>query len=347
MSLPDRANGTTALKRSEQVRRGLLQGGPIIALLLLGAFMTFASPFFLTEGNVDNVLRRNAVVAILAIGQTFVILGAGIDLSVGSAAALAGSVSAVLMTQPIQVSGIRIGPLDAYTGLLVAILTGGLAGLLNGLIITKGRIPDFIATLGTLSAFQGIALVVTSGFPIPSFSTVEGARNALPPEQRWIGNGELFGLPVTALIAVATVALAYLILRQTAFGRCIYAVGGNREAARISGINVDGIRMLTYVVSGLLAGLAGYLLTGRLNSANALMGNLLELESIAAVVIGGTNLFGGDGGVVGSFVGALITGVLNNGLNLLNVSSFWQEIIQGAVVISVVIFDQWRRRRFE
>ena len=339
---PSEASRRTGWQRTRNL---LLQGGPLIALLLLALYLSLATPHFLTEGNLTNVMRRTAVIALLAIGQTFVILAAGIDLSVGSIAALAGSTAAVAMTRPIPVGDTVLGPVDFLPGLLVAIAVGALAGLINGLIITKGKIPDFIATLGTLSAYRGIALLVTGGLPVPSFSTAEGARNSLPAALTWLGNGQIFGLPVAALVALVVVIGSWFVLQYTALGRSIYAVGGNREAARVSGINVDRTRIAVYTISGLCAGIGGFLLTGRLNSANALMGSGQELESIAAVVIGGTNLFGGEGGVFGSLIGALITGVLNNGLNLLNVSSFWQQVVQGAVIIVVVIFDQWRRRR--
>jgi ribose transport system permease protein len=162
----------------------------------------------------------------------------------------------------------------------------------------------------------------------------------------WLGGGGIYGIPVAGLIALLTVIAGWYILRYLALGRSIYAVGGNREAARVSGINVDKTKIWVYVFSGLMAAIAGFVLAGRLNSANALMGEGEELRSIAAVVIGGTNLFGGEGGVLGSLIGALIMGVLGNGLNLLNVSAFWQRVIQGVVIILVVIFDQWRRRRF-
>lgn len=332
--------------RRARIRSVLLQAGPLVALLALCLFLTLSTPFFLTESNLTNVMRRTAIVAILAVGQTFVILSSGIDLSVGSTAALAGSLSAVMMTQPVRIGDWQIGPVDFGVGLVIALATGVIAGLINGLIITWGRIPDFIATLGTLAVFQGIALLVTQGLPIPSFSSEPGYINRLPEQLVALGSGRLLGIPVPAVIAVVVVAVAWFVLRYTALGRSIYAVGGNREAARVSGVNIDRTRIFAYMISGFLAAIAGFVLVGRLNSANALMGSSQELESIAAVVIGGTNLFGGEGGVVGSLIGALITGVLQNGLNLLDVSAFWQQIIQGIVIIGVVIFDQWRRRRF-
>lgn len=327
-------------------REIVLRTGPLIALILLAAYLSFATPYFLRTSNLANVTRQSAITAIIAVGQTFVILAAGIDLSVGAVAAISASVAAVLMTQQIHLGGLVFGPLHFWLGLLIALLIGLLAGLLNGLIITRGRIPDFIATLGTLATLRGIALLVTGGLPVPSHLTATELKGYLPAEMIWMGDGDILGIPVAGLIAVVTVLAGWFILRYTVFGRSIFAIGGNREAARVSGINIDRTRLLVYAFSGLMAAIAGFVLAGRLNSANALMADDENLRSIAAVVIGGTNLFGGEGGVIGSLIGALIMGVLANGLNLLNVSAFWQRIIQGVVIILVVIFDQWRRRRF-
>jgi len=324
----------------------LLQGGPLIALVLLSIYLSFASPHFFTVSNWVNIVRQTAITAILAVGQTLVIISAGIDLSVAAIAALSASVSAVLMTQQIQVGALLIGPVNFWVGLLIALAVGTLAGFINGLIITRGRIPDFIATLGTLAMYRGIALLVTDGLPVPSHLTATELGGYLPEPLIWLGGGNILGIPVAGLVALAMGILGWFILRYTALGRAIFAVGGNREAARVSGINLDRTKIATYTLAGFMAAVAGVVLTGRLNSANALMGEGEELRSIASVVIGGTNLFGGEGGVVGSLTGALIMGVLGNGLNLLNVSAFWQRVIQGLVIILVVVFDQWRRRRF-
>lgn len=340
-------NTLTTRRWRRVLRSALIQGGPVIALVLLSLYLTSATPFFMTEGNVANVTRRTAVTAIFAIGQTFVILTGGIDLSVGAIGALAASIAAVVMTQQINIFGVTIGPVDFGVGLIIALGVGLLAGLINGLIITRGRIPDFICTLGTLEAFRGIALLITGGLPVPSHLTATELRGYLPEPMITMGSGDVAGIPIAAVIALALALLAWVVLRYTALGRSIYAVGGNREAARVSGINVDRTKIAVYVMSGLMAAIAGFLLAGRLNSANALMAGEENLNSIAAVVIGGTNLFGGEGGVFGSIIGALTMGVLNNGLNLLNVSAFYQRIVQGAVIIIVVLFDQWRRRRFQ
>jgi ribose transport system permease protein len=330
----------------QMLQQMVLRGGPLIALILLVAYLSLASPHFFSVSNMVNISRQSSITAILAVGQTFVILAAGIDLSVGAMAALSASVSAVLMTQQFEVAGLTIGPVNFWVGLVIALMVGILCGCLNGLLITKGRIPDFIATLGTMAVFRGAALLVTDGLPVPSHLTATELKGYLPERLIWLGGGEILGVPVPALIALAVGVVGWFILRYAAQGRAIYAIGGNREAARVSGINIDRTKIVTYAFSGLMAAIAGLVLMGRLNSANALMAEGEELRSIASVVIGGTNLFGGEGGVIGSLIGALIMGVLGNGLNLLDVSAFWQRVIQGWVIILVVIFDQWRRRRF-
>jgi len=333
-------------QRRAPVRHVLLQGGPFIALLLLCAYLSLASRHFLSEGNLVNVSRQTSITAILAIGQTLVILSGGIDLSVGAIAALAASVSSVLMTQQLQVAGTTIGPVHFPLGLVIALLAGALCGFLNGIVITKGRIPDFIATMGMYTTLRGVSLLATGGLPIPSHLTATELKGYLPVQMIWLGAGDVAGIPAAGLIAFGVVFVGWFILRYTALGRSVYAVGGNREAARVSGINVDRTKIVVYMLSGLMAAIAGFVLAGRLNSANALMAEGEDLRSIAAVVIGGTNLTGGEGGAVGSLIGALTMGVLANGLNLLNVSAFWQRVTQGAVIIAVVLLDQWRRRRF-
>lgn len=315
----------------------LVRGGPILALLVLAAYLSVATPYFLTAGNLTNILQQSAVTAILAVGQTIVIIGAGIDLSVAAVLALSASLAAVTMTQWAQ---------SVWLGILLGLLVGTLVGFLNGVIITKGRIPDFISTLGMMSAARGVALIITGGLPVPSHLTATVLRAYLPPQVIWLGSGMIFGVPVAPLVALMVAIAGWVILQHTALGRATYAVGGNREAARVSGIDVDRIKIAGYTIAGLMAAIGGLVLTGRLNSANALMAEGVELQSIAAVVLGGTNLFGGEGNVGGTIVGALLMGVLGNGLNLLNVSAFWQRVIMGTVIILVVVADQWRRRRF-
>jgi ribose/xylose/arabinose/galactoside ABC-type transport system permease subunit len=324
----------------------LLRGGPIIALLLLLLYFSFASPHFATVSNLKNIGEQNAYLIILAIGQTMVIIGAGIDLSVGAVMAVSASIMAVLATQTITIGGLSIGPLSAWSAMLVGFLVGAIAGTINGLVIAKGRIPDFVATLGMMETARGVALLVTGGLPIPSHLTATELKGYLPEAVIWMGGKELFGIPTGPLIALVIVVVGWIILTQTVLGRSIFAVGGNKEAARVSGLKVDRIKIATYMIMGMMGAVAGIVLTGRMNSANALMATGVELKCIAAVVIGGTNLFGGEGTIIGSLIGAVIMGVLGNGLNLLNVSAFWQRVVMGLVIVAVVVFDQWRRRKF-
>ena len=324
----------------------LLRGGPVIALLFLLAYLSFASPYFASLNNIKNIAQQNAYLIILAVGQTLVITGAGIDLSVGAVMAVSASVTAVLATQKLSILGITFGPMNAWLAMLLGLGVGALAGWLNGIVIAKGRIPDFVATLGMLEAARGAALLVTGGLPIPSHLTATELKGYLPDAIIWMGGKELLGIPTGPLIAFLIVIIGWLILSRTGFGRGILAQGGNREAARVSGIKVDRIKILTYTTMGLMAAVAGIVLTGRMNSANALMASGVELKCIAAVVIGGTNLFGGEGTIIGTLIGAIIMGALGNGLNLLNVSAFWQRVVMGVVIVFVVVFDQWRRRRF-
>jgi len=199
--------------------------------------------------------------------------------------------------------------------------------------------------LGTWQVLRGVALLLTGGLPVPSHLTALELKGYLPERLIWLGSGDILGIPIPAIIAVIVAAVGWVILNHTALGRADFAIGGNREAARVSGINVDRARIAVYTLSGITAAIAGIVLTGRMNSANALMGEGMELDSIAAVIIGGTNLFGGEGSIQGTLIGALIMGVLHNGLNLTGVSAFWQRVVIGLVIIVVVVFDQWRRRR--
>jgi len=241
---------------------------------------------------------------------------------------------------------LSIGPLSAWSAMLIGFLVGAIAGTINGLVIAKGRIPDFVATLGMMETARGVALLVTGGLPIPSHLTATELKGYLPEAVIWMGGRELFGIPTGPLIALVIVIVGWIILTQTVLGRSIFAIGGNKEAARVSGLKVDRIKIATYMIMGMMGAVAGIVLTGRMNSANALMATGVELKCIAAVVIGGTNLFGGEGTIIGSLIGAVIMGVLGNGLNLLNVSAFWQRVVMGLVIVAVVVFDQWRRRKF-
>jgi ribose transport system permease protein len=308
-------------------REFLSRSGPLWGLIILCVVMTILSPYFLTFNNLFNVGTQIAVIAILALGQTFVIVSGGIDLSVGSVLGLAGIVfgwASAVANQPLPVA------------LALGIGAGALAGLVNGLLITLGNLPPFIATLAMLSAARGLALVISGGVPL----------NPIPAPIRSLGSGFLFGfLPLPVILMVIMWALTVGILRSTYAGRSMYAIGGNEEASRLSGINVSRQKLIIYTLSGLFAGIAGILLTARLASAQPQAGFTFELDAIAAVVIGGASLSGGVGTASGTLIGALILGVLRNGLNLLNVSAFWQQVVIGAVIALAVMTDTLRRRK--
>jgi len=301
------------------------RNGAFVALILLGVIMTALSPVFLTTQNLLNVGVQAAVVAILAFGQTFVIITAGIDLSVGSVAALSGIVVG-------YTSG-SMG-LDPLLAILLGLLCGVATGLVSAVMIAYGRLPAFIATMAMLSIARGFALVISGGRPV-----------AQPKEVAWFGETIGGWLPVPLLVMVVLGLVASFILNRTYAGRVMYAIGGNEEAARLSGINVRRQQLITYALSGTFAAVAGLVLAGRLVSGQPQAATGYELDSIAAVVIGGASLAGGSGRIFGTFVGALVLAVIRNGLNLLNVSSFWQQIVIGVVIALAVLTDTLRRRR--
>ena len=307
--------------------RGLLEsGGPLLGLIVLVVFFTVASDFFLSVRNIFNVLQQISVLAIVALGQTLVIITAGIDLSVGSVLALGGAVAGWTFAE---------AGWPMWLAILAGLGIGALAGLVNGLLITLGRLPPFIATLAMLSAARGFAQLVTSGEPISGY----------PNWFQDIGSYELFNaVPASVLIVAVLYLLGWFYLRYRASGRALYAVGGNEEVARLSGLPNTRLKIQVYAVAGLLSAVAGLVLVARLNSVQPTAGIGLELDAIAAVVIGGASLAGGVGSVVATLVGALIIGVLRNGLNLLNVSSFWQQVVIGGVIAGAVLLDTLRKR---
>ncbi len=293
--------------------------GTLAGLFALCLLLWALTPHFLTLSNLLNVLEQTAINAIIAAGMTFVIISAGIDLSVGSLVALAGVVLATALQAGVP------GPL----AIVVSLATGFGFGLLNGVAITWGRLPPFIATLGMMSIARGCALLFTEGRPVSGFDS--GFRA--------IANARIAGIPSPVLITVAVYLIGAFVLSETRFGRYVYSIGGNEEATRLSGVNVRMYKMLVYGVSGLASATAAVLLTARLNSAQPIAGIMYELDAIAATVIGGTSLMGGEGGLGGTIIGALIMGVLRNGLNLLGVSSFVQQIVIGLVIVFAVLID--------
>ncbi len=311
---------------------------PLIFLLLLVAVMSVLEPGFRTERNLFNVLRQVSIIGILAVGMTFVILTAGIDLSVGSVLAFAGIVaaSAAKGTRDLLVGGVTDpGGFRVLLAALVAIGLGMLIGAFQGTLIARIGIPAFIVTLGGLTAWRGATLLWSNGQPISAFS----------PDFTFWGQGFLGPVPVPVVIFIVLVAVGQVVLKYTQYGRWIYALGGNPEAARLSGLNTVLLGASVYVISGFCAGLAGFLQTSRLNSAEQVAGQGFELNAIAAVVIGGTSLFGGQGGVIGTFIGAMLIGVLQNALVIRNVNPYVQPIVVGAIIILSVLFDQLAKQR--
>jgi ribose transport system permease protein len=300
------------------------QFGTLLGLLALSLVLWILTPHFLTVSNLLNVLEQSSINAIVAAGMTFAIISGGIDLSVGSVLALSGIVLASLLQAG---AGLPVA-------LTLALASAAACGLLNGLFVTKGRLPPFIATLGMMSVARGLALIWAEGRPISGFGE----------SFRLIATARPLGIPAPVLITLLVYALAQVALAHTVFGRSIYAIGGNEEASRLSGVPVRLHKTGAYVVCGLTSGVAAVVLTARLNSAQPTAGIMYELDAIAATVIGGTSLFGGEGTLVGALIGALIMGVLRNGLNLLNVSSFVQQFVIGVVIIAAVLIDTALKR---
>ena len=293
--------------------------GTLAGLVGLGILLTILTPDFLTVSNLLNVLQQTSINAIIAIGMTFVILSGGIDLSVGSLVALSG----VALAFALQ-AGAPI-PLAILAGLLA----GGAAGLVNGLLITRGKLPPFIATLGMMSVARGITLFWTDGRPVSGF---EAAFRSL-------ATGKVLMIPAPVLLTALLYAAAHFLLNRTRFGLYVYAIGGNEEATRLSGVAVRLHKTMVYVLAGLMSAVASVILTARLNSAQPIAGMMYELDAIAATVIGGTSLLGGSGTIGGTLIGALVMGVLRNGLNLLGISSFLQQVVIGLVIIAAVLVD--------
>ncbi|MEK4533784.1 ribose ABC transporter permease [Solibacillus sp. FSL K6-1554] len=308
------------LKTSSKEMLGKL--GPLLGLFLIVIVITILNPSFMTTDNILNILRQVSISALIAFGMTFVILTGGIDLSVGSTLALTGAVAATMLA-----SGI-----DPVLTILAALLLGAILGAVNGVIIAKGKVAPFIATLATMTIYRGLTLVYTDGRPVSDLG------NEITFQM--LGKGYFFGIPVPVCTMILAFIVLYVIMHKTTFGRRVYAVGGNEAASKLSGINVDRVKIAVYSLTGMLAALSALILTSRLNSAQPTAGTSYELDAIAAVVLGGTSLTGGKGWIFGTLVGALIIGVLNNGLNLIGVSSFFQQVVKGIVILIAVLIDR-------
>ena len=307
---------------TEHNKNVLQKLAPLIALVLISIVLTFLSPDFLTLNNILNVMRQVSINALIAFGMTFVILTGGIDLSVGS----------ILALSSVLIAGWITAGMDPVLATLLGIGVGGVMGLINGVVIYQGRVAPFIATLATMTIFRGLALVVTDGRPVTGLHSDFFSM---------LGGGYVASLvPVPVIWMLVAFAVLWFVLRKTTFGRHVYAIGGNEEASLISGVRVSRIKPAVYALSGALSAMAGVILTSRLNSAQPNAGSGYELDAIAAVVLGSTSLAGGRGWIVGTLIGALLIGVLNNGLNLLGVSSFYQQVIKGAVILLAVLLDR-------
>lgn len=323
MSTRTMTNTTSDNLKKLLSKEWLIEQKSLIALLFLVVVVSFLNPNFFTVDNLLNILRQTSVNAIIAVGMTLVILTAGIDLSVGSVLALCGAFAATLVAMEVPV----------LVAVPTALLAGAALGAISGIIIAKGKVQAFIATLVTMTLLRGVTMVYTDGRPISTGFTDTADTFA------WFGTGYALGIPVPVWLMVVVFAGAWYLLNHTRFGRYVYAVGGNESATRLSGINVDRVKIGVYAICGLLAALAGIIVTSRLSSAQPTAGMGYELDAIAAVVLGGTSLMGGKGRIMGTLIGALIIGFLNNALNLLDVSSYYQMIAKAVVILLAVLVD--------
>ncbi|ABR73576.1 ribose ABC transporter permease [Actinobacillus succinogenes] len=312
-------------QNSFKLGKFLLEQRSIVALLVLIGIVSAINPDFFTIDNILNILRQTSVNAIIAVGMTFVILIAGIDLSVGSVLALTGAIAASLVGS--EFSMLLVIP--------AVLFIGAFLGGVSGVIVAKGKVQAFIATLVTMTLLRGVTMVYTDGRPIST-----GFSDAAD-QFSYLGTGYLFGIPVPIWLMAVVFAVAWYILKHTRIGRYIYALGGNEAATQLSGINVNKIKVFVFAVSGFLSALAGLIVTSRLSSAQPTAGVSYELDAIAAVVVGGTSLMGGKGRVMGTLIGALIIGFLNNALNLLDISSYYQMIAKALVILAAVLADNY------
>lgn len=295
--------------------------GILMVFLILFVLLTVITNTFFTSRNLINVLKQVSINGIISVGMMCVLLTGGIDLSVGSIVALSGIV-ATTFAHP--------GEYPVIVPVILGILAGAACGVVNGTLVAFLNLPAFIATLGMLSVASGVALVLSKGRPISNLSD----------QFRYIGGGTILGLPILIYILAAVFLIGYLILSWTKFGRYLYAIGGNEEAAKASGLSVARIKLFVYMISGICAGLAGTVLASRINAGQPNSGEGYELDAIAAVVIGGTSLNGGIGKVSGTILGVLIVGVINNGMDLLNISSYYQKIVKGSIIVLAVLLDR-------
>lgn len=297
----------------------------LIALVGLMIVITIINPSFLTTNNLLNLLLQVTANGFIAFGMTFVILTGGIDLSVGSSLALSSALAA----------GLIGGGLPVPVAIVLAICLGGLFGMLNGLLIAYWKLAPFIVTLATMTIFRGATLVYTNGNPV-----TKGLSDSFLFQ--FLGQGYIVGIPFPVILMFLVFVILAILLHKTAFGKAVYALGGNEKAAYISGIKLNKVKIIIYTISGMMASLSGLIITSRLSSAQPTAGASYEMDAIAAVVLGGTSLSGGKGRIWGTLIGALIIGVLNNGLNIIGVSAFWQQVVKGIVILIAVLLDRFK-----
>jgi ribose transport system permease protein len=321
--------------KTKYINQSLLKFQSIIALLLMCVALSFLSDRFLTADNAWNVMRQISVNVVISVGMTMVILTGGIDLSVGSVLALCGAVTASMLKFSSEITGLNLHiGFTLFGSLGGGILIGAALGWFNGFTITRLKVPPFVATLAMLTIARGLTMLWTGGFPIT------GLGNSMA----YIGTGWFLGIPMPVWISVIVVLVAVIITNKTKLGRYIYAIGGNEKAAELSGLKIRKIKLIVYSIAGTMAAVGGIIVTSRLDSAQPNAGMGFELDSIAAVVIGGTSLSGGKGTIMGTVQGALIIGILNNGLVLLNVSPFWQQVIKGFVILLAVVIEKVNKK---
>lgn len=311
--------------KSKKLNINLREGGVILGFFVLCAAISIATPAFLTKTNILNLLRQSSIVGVIAAGMTFVVISGNFDISVGATAAFCGAI-----TLKSLLSGTAL-PLAILSGLI----PGALIGFINGVLVAKLGMPSLIATMGMVTAVRGTLLILTGGYPI-SGSTETFMK---------IGNGYFMGIPIPVIIFAVTILIAHIILKKTRFGRYVYSVGGNSEASRLSGINVDFYKISVFVINGFLAALAGIILTSRLSTATPVAGEGYDMDAIAAVVIGGTSVAGGEGSALKTIIGVLLMSVINNGFNLLGVNIYFQYVFKGLIIIAAVGFDSYNRKK--
>ena len=297
----------------------------VIALIILMAVITIINSNFLTANNLLNLLLQVTSNALIAFGMTFVILTGGIDLSVGSILALSSALTAGLLGSGMPVT----------LAILISLILGCILGVMNGLLISYGKLAPFIVTLATMTIFRGATLVYTNGNPI-----TKGLSDTFLFQ--FLGQGYIVGIPFPVIIMFIVFIVLYVLLHKTAFGKSVYAIGGNEKAAYISGLKLNKVKIIIYSISGIMASISGLIITSRLSSAQPTAGASYEMDAIAAVVLGGTSLSGGKGRILGTLIGALIIGVLNNGLNIIGVSAFWQQVVKGVVILIAVLIDRFK-----